>query len=450
MSEKTPLTLQNRIINFIIIFAILLISAFAVIQLNNQIKTITAYNLFRAKVSALFIKTTLEKQLAALSPEANIATSLSKLVISLKEGGIIEGGTIFRDTDTIMVATHEPAHLKKMISPEETERVRIAFKAAGTQKEIRSHIDKLTKTLCVYIPLVASGGETYLMRATFSLANIQEILRQVALPLAFTILTVIVATVIFGYMLSKTVIGPIMQLNEATKDIASGDLSMRVRLQTRDELEELADTFNDMTIALNQMRARAENANPLTKLPGNNVIREQVEKRIRTSSRFVVVHTDLDNFKAFNDKYGINKGDQAITITSKVLKEALKKNGSAGDFLGHEGGDDFVYITTPGKAYVVAHHITSEFDKRIRALYNAEDLKRGSIIATGRDGETKEFPVMTISLSGVSNLHREIESYAEVTNIAADVKKKVKAIEKSVFLLDKRGAEESPENPPKM
>jgi hypothetical protein len=45
---------------------------------------------------------------------------------------------------------------------------------------------------------------------------------------------------------------------------------------------------------------------------------------------------------------------------------------------------------------------------------------------------------MTISLAGITNAHRTITSYGEVTNIAAEVKKKAKSIEGSTFVIDKR------------
>jgi len=149
------------------------------------------------------------------------------------------------------------------------------------------------------------------------------------------------------------------------------------------------------------------------------------------------VYSDLDNFKAFNDKYGIGAGDKAIKLTSKLMEESLKK-GNPDDFLGHEGGDDFVLLTTPEKAEAVASYITSEFDKQIRLLYSKEDLEKGSIIAKARDGTIKEFPIMTISLAGVSNELKSLNSYAEVTNICAEVKKKAKHATGSAFVLDKR------------
>ena len=89
-------------------------------------------------------------------------------------------------------------------------------------------------------------------------------------------------------------------------------------------------------------------------------------------------------------------------------------------------------------AQAVADYIISELDKRSKALYNKEDLKRGYIISHARDGTTKHFPLMSISLAGVSNQYQQISSYAEVTNIAAGLKEKAKKETKSYFIRNQR------------
>jgi GGDEF domain-containing protein len=219
-------------------------------------------------------------------------------------------------------------------------------------------------------------------------------------------------------------------------------------MNTHDELEELSETFNVMTVELKKMKEKAENANPLTKLPGNIVIREEAEKLLKENKKFVVIYCDLDNFKAFNDKYGIHAGDEAIKLTAAVFKEAVAQKGNANDFIGHEGGDDFILLTTPDKAKDMGDYIISEFAKRIKALYNKEDLDRGYIEAKSRYGnEIMKFPIMTISLAGVTNEIRLISSYAEITNIAAEVKKKAKQTPGSCLFMDKRKDPSPPSEP---
>ena len=216
------------------------------------------------------------------------------------------------------------------------------FKSAGQTK---SEIDKRQSIALQYLPLIQTippledetqpaQSVSYAAKISYSIGNLNEALKEVYVPCVFIAAIIIVANIILSIALSKVVVGPLKILNSATKEIAAGNLNLRVELPTGDEIEEVANTFNDMTVALIRMKERAENANPLTKLPGNNVIHEEIEKRIADKRKFVVVYSDLDNFKAFNDKYGIGAGDQAIKMTAAVMQESLK-SGSPDDFLGH-------------------------------------------------------------------------------------------------------------------
>ena len=428
------LTLRNRIVTLLTVVTVLLISSFAAIQLNNQLNNITLFNFLRARQGPIIVKNLLEDTInTALSEELN--GKLQDKIDTISEKKIIDNCVVFDKYGTIVATSNPDLPVKSKLSREDIHRMNDLTKL---KKAEGSFIDKTNRTVDIFF--VLSGG--YAGKITYSLGNIQEALNQVYSPVIITAIILILVNILLGYLLSKTVLGPIAVLNEATKDIAAGNLDLKVRINTRDELQELSETFNEMTAALKRMKAIAENANPLTHLPGNNVIREEVENRIRDDKKFVVVHTDLDNFKAFNDKYGLMKGDEAIILNCQILQEALKEKGNPDDFVGHEGGDDFVLVTTPDKDTSITNYIIQEFDKRARVLYGDDDLNRGHIIAKGRDGKVHEFPIMTISLSGVSNAHRRTESYAEVTNIAAEVKKKVKAVEKSVYFLDKRGGDD--------
>ena len=431
------LTLQNRITTLMVISSVLFISAFTFIQLNNQINNITRFNSYQANLSILIVRNNLE---AVLTKEAQDYPALIQTTLdTLKEAGLFKSIAVF-DKDGKIIASDKKDLFGQNVRFRDLEKWQ-DLENLGAGKWFLTEIDKNTNLLNIYIALrpAAQGLISYMAKVSFSLGNIQEALTNVYRPVVVSVLVIILLNIFLGYMLSKIVIGPIKILANVTKVIASGDLSVRTDIQTNDELQELGETFNYMTVELIKMKERAENANPLTKLPGNIVIREQVEKRINENRKFTVIYCDLDNFKAFNDKYGIAQGDEAIKLTAEVFKEAAKSQGSPDDFIGHEGGDDFLLLTTPEKAQAVADQITKEFDRQVRTLYSKEDLDKGFIVAHARDGSVKQFPIMTISLAGVTNEHRPITSYAEVTNIAADLKKKAKAIEGSVFVMDKRG-----------
>lgn len=435
------LTLQNRITSLMILSSLLFIATFAFIQVNNQISSINRYNTYQANLSGAILKNNLEVAIQQAKDTDERRKYLQDAIKELRDSNIIKETILFNREGKILASTEEKL-IGEDASYKDMGRWDIFNTDTQENKWLKAEINRLKHTINIYIAIKSGsdGQLNYIAKSSFPFATVQEALAAVYLPVIITMVIIILANILFGYTLSKTILGPIKVLNKTTKIIAEGDLSIRTSINTQDELQELGQTFNYMTEKLIKMKERAENANPLTKLPGNIVIHEKIEKIIQDNNKFMVIYCDLDNFKAFNDKYGIGKGDEAIKITADIFKEAAKIKGNPDDFIGHEGGDDFILLTTPDKAQDIANYITREFDQRIRKLYSQEDLTQGFIIAHARDNSIKQFPIMTISLAGVTNAHREITSYGEVTNIAAEVKKKAKAIDGSVFVIDKRQA----------
>ncbi len=88
-------------------------------------------------------------------------------------------------------------------------------------------------------------------------------------------------------------------------------------------------------------------ANPLTRLPGNVSILNELSRRLESKALFAVCYIDLDKFKAYNDTYGFEHGDEVIRETARIMIRAVHQVGCPDDFIGHIGGDDFVIVTTP-------------------------------------------------------------------------------------------------------
>lgn len=187
-----------------------------------------------------------------------------------------------------------------------------------------------------------------------------------------------------------------------------------------------------------QIRSAA-NANPLTGLPGNLVIEERLKKLVKQNEPFAVLYVDLDNFKAFNDRYGFEQGDRALRLTSAILNQAMIAccDGCA-DFLGHIGGDDFIILSQPEKADALCQAIIARFDREFRALYPPEDLARGFITVVNRKGQEENFPLTAVSIAVVDNTERRFANYLELGEIAAQLKRQAKAVEGSVYLVDRR------------
>lgn len=179
-------------------------------------------------------------------------------------------------------------------------------------------------------------------------------------------------------------------------------------------------------------------ANPLTGLQGNIEIQTELNQRIAKRMLFAVIYGDLDNFKAYNDVYGFASGDRAIKLTADIIVDNVHNFGNQGDFVGHIGGDDFVVITTPDKAEVICKGIISEFNEKIKTLYCDEDVERGYIVTSNRQGQIMKFPLVSISLAVVTNESRELISHIQIAEIAAEIKKKAKSLPGSTYVKDRR------------
>ncbi|HTC30664.1 MAG TPA: response regulator [Candidatus Acidoferrum sp.] len=177
---------------------------------------------------------------------------------------------------------------------------------------------------------------------------------------------------------------------------------------------------------------------PLTRLPGNLAIEAELRRRIDANEPFGVIYLDLDNFKAFNDVYGFTHGDEAIVLLARVTVDAVRRRGTANDFVGHIGGDDFIVVTHNDRAEEIAKEVIAEFDRDIRNLYSAKDLRAGFIETRDRRGALNRFPIITLSMAIVSNDRGQLSNYAQVGEAAAELKRYAKSIAGSVYVKDKR------------
>lgn len=191
----------------------------------------------------------------------------------------------------------------------------------------------------------------------------------------------------------------------------------------------------------------SKDSNPLTGLPGNRSIEKNINFCIENQEKlkFAIVYCDLDNFKPYNDIYGFAKGDEIILFTADLIKKGINNYGNPNDFIGHIGGDDFIFITSVDKVEKICDFICKEFDNKIAEFYNENDRKNGFIIAKDREGNTKKFEFISISLSIVTNEKRKFSNYHEISHLAAELKKYAKSLTKSKWVKDKRNGDKTTE-----
>ena len=202
-----------------------------------------------------------------------------------------------------------------------------------------------------------------------------------------------------------------------------------------------ADIERDIHIKVQLCLLRSERiveVNPLTRLPGNISINRQIQSRLDRRQDFSLAYTDLDYFKPFNDKYGFSRGDDVIKITGRLLLNIVKSKPSQSSFVGHIGGDDFVFIMDPPLIEETSQEVIDAFDRIIPTFYDPEDREEGCIKSCDRDGNIRIFPLMGISI-GIANTDcGTFTHYMEITGVAADMKKYAKQHTGSCYRINRR------------
>lgn len=178
---------------------------------------------------------------------------------------------------------------------------------------------------------------------------------------------------------------------------------------------------------------RAKYANPLTGLPGNFLIEQELRRVVSEGQDYAVLYFDLDNFKAYNDLYGFENGDKILIFTAQTIQTGLDQYQPAGTFLGHIGGDDFVAIVKNDHVAGLCEAIIASFDRHIGNFYSERDRRQGFIISKNRHGSDEQFPLISISIGVVTDRQNSFETHLQIGEAASLVKKKCKLTWKSCY-----------------
>jgi len=248
-----------------------------------------------------------------------------------------------------------------------------------------------------------------------------ETLRAARVTMALTAAALAVG-VLLAVLITLDISVPLRRLEKATGLVAEGRFDETVTLERGDEIGSLGQSFNVMMKRLKELEALRLDASPLTGLPGNRAIEEEIDKRLASGRVFALCHVDLDNFKAFADNYGYAWGSEVIKEVAKIMTEAAAELGGEDMFIGHIGGDDFIIIGDPERGRAVGERLVREFDRRIPAFLNEEDRRRGCIVSRDRQGNERSFPLLSVTVSVVTGDGLTYANPLEMAKMAAEVK----------------------------
>jgi GGDEF domain-containing protein len=197
----------------------------------------------------------------------------------------------------------------------------------------------------------------------------------------------------------------------------------------------------EMVTRLDAMLRRSDRdlvVHPSTRLPGAVEIEAEVTRRLDSGSRFAMCYADLDHFKEFNDRYSYYDGDRVIRILAKILHDVVKGLCGEEGFVGHIGGDDFIFVVPTPAVGEACAEIVNVFDLLIPYQYSEQDRRAGYFFGKDRRGQLHRVPLMTVSIGVVTNERRHFTHAAQVSELATEMKSYAKTLPGSVYAIDRR------------
>jgi GGDEF domain-containing protein len=183
---------------------------------------------------------------------------------------------------------------------------------------------------------------------------------------------------------------------------------------------------------------------PSTRLPGAGAIEGEIARRLSASELFAVCYADLDHFKEYNDRYSWNEGDRVIRILAMILHDVVKGVCGEKGFVGHIGGDDFIFVIPHDLVAGICEEITSTFDLLVPYQYSEPDRRAGYFFGKDRRGILDRVPLMTLSIGVVTNAQRTFKEPRQVSRLATEMKTYAKTLSGSVYSIDRRTDDRPP------
>jgi diguanylate cyclase (GGDEF)-like protein len=181
---------------------------------------------------------------------------------------------------------------------------------------------------------------------------------------------------------------------------------------------------------------------PSTRLPGAPAIQREIQARLDTP--LAVCYADLDHFKEYNDRYGYVQGDAVIRLLATMLHDTVRGIVGEEGFVGHIGGDDFIFLVPRQRVDEVCREIVQTFDTLVAYQYSEHDRRAGYFFGKDRRGQLHRVPLMTLSIGVVTNERRTFTHAAAMSALATEMKTYAKTLPGSVYAVDRRTDDRTP------
>lgn len=177
------------------------------------------------------------------------------------------------------------------------------------------------------------------------------------------------------------------------------------------------------------------NINDLSHFPGNFVVNDVLNENLEKNKNFTLMYFDIDKFKSFTDYYGLVRANSLLSCLAENINSLVVEYADMKDLIAHVGGDDFVVIFNDyDAARTVGEKLVETFDAMVPEFYDEKDLERGYISVLNRKGVYEDFPLVSLSVTTISNEFKEYHSTEEIYKEMMKIKHEAKQFSGSILL----------------